>query len=163
MFPFKGRDSYLRTFSIRRRDETPLFYRRFYASRRNKVGEPREKLPNRSNEAQPNYRRQGLSRYLLQIGSPPSPPSPPRSRRRATLTHSGFPRGGTSAIITRILIYWESIVFKSPQILLASDKDWRKPLFPVYRESWTRKGIYLVRCYRSDIVMPRDKLRRKFS
>lgn len=75
---FEERD-YLRTFSKRR---GPPFYRRFYASRRNKVEEPRRGAPNESNEAQPNYRRQGLSRYLLQIGSspPPFPPPPPPPR-----------------------------------------------------------------------------------
>lgn len=58
----------------------------------------------RSNEAQPNYRRQGLSLYLLQIASPPPYP----------LNLVRFPRGRVSSIITGILIYWESIVFKSP-------------------------------------------------
>lgn len=45
----------------------------------------------RSNEAQPNYHRQGLSRYLLQIASPPPYP----------LNLVRLPRGRTSSIITR--------------------------------------------------------------
>lgn len=44
----------------------------------------------RSNEAQPNYHRRGLSRYLLQIASPPPYP----------LNLVRFPRGRTSSIIT---------------------------------------------------------------
>lgn len=44
----------------------------------------------RSNEAQPNYHRQGLSRYLLQIASPPP----------YSLNLVRFSRGRTSSIIT---------------------------------------------------------------
>ena len=41
-----------------------------------KIEEPARET--RSNEVQPNYHRQGLSRYLLQIARPTSVPSQPR-------------------------------------------------------------------------------------
>ena len=69
------REDYLRTFS--KHIEVPFLSSPLCNSTEQGWRTPRG-APNESNEAQPNYRRQGLSRYLLQIGS--LPPSYPRRR-----------------------------------------------------------------------------------
>jgi len=107
---------------------------------------PRE-APNESNEAQPNYRRQGLSRYLLQIGCPPPPP--PRRPRSAFHVEERAP-------LSRESLFIGNRSYSNPSRFLPRTRTDANFFFQSIENRGPEKGFIWFDAIARDIVVPRQ-------